>query len=158
MRKVLSFQRNAFQGYSTGQEHDCSIQHRSRRTEAGRSQQESLGLDSAPAPSCQDTGGGDIERVRKGGSRGGLGRESNGMSPWHQPTCLLSPGPAAAADSSCPSWPLARKLAPLLTPEPDRRGSRHPLWGRLHPVSRRLTGRPFVLLLSLKEADLQGDV
>lgn len=32
-RKVLRFQRNAFQGYSTGKEHDCSTQHRSRRTE-----------------------------------------------------------------------------------------------------------------------------
>lgn len=122
-RKVLRFQRNTFQGYSMGQEHDCSTQHRSRRTEAGRSHQESLGLGSAPAPSSQGSGGGDIERVRKGGSRGDLGRESDGMSPWHQPTCLLSPGPAVATDSSCPSWPLARQLAPLLTPEPQTDGA-----------------------------------
>lgn len=79
---MLRFQRNAFQGYSAGKEHDYSTQHRSgRMEEAGRSQQESLGLGSALVPSCKGPGWGGVERVRKGGSRGAWGGKAMGCHP-----------------------------------------------------------------------------
>lgn len=123
-RKVLRSQRNTFQGYSTGQEHDCSTQHRSGRMEGGRgrSQQESLGLGSAPTPSGHWRGR-YIEREEGRQQRGsGEGKRRDvTLAPAYLP--LLSPGPAVATDSSCPSWPLARQLAPLLTPEPQTDGA-----------------------------------
>lgn len=48
-----------------------------------------------------------------------------------------------------------RQLATMLTPEPQADGAPDTLGDA--STSRRLTGRPFVWLFSLKEADFQGD-
>lgn len=72
----------------------------------------------------QDTGGGDRERGGEGRQQRGSGegkRLDVTLASAYLP--LLSPRPAVATDSSCPSWPLARQLAPLLTPEPQTDGA-----------------------------------